>query len=269
MPKAALYENQVRGLHKVVKDCLRNYKWQKTNDNQTKRKKRKTIIKNVLYAGLFNQMKAVKFLNQTTYEPDQEAYYMFRCLYNFIPKVDTYAARIVESKDEGFQTWLRFHSFHFPEDSEILTSLIDDSVKITIDIKTCSIGDLITKFQPKKKDKKRLNSTLKKKKSKTQPLQKRGRKESPIRDMYQIQSSMIHDETDPNQSNSEEVDFDSKISTENIIQSFLPSPIHEAGHGMSRPVLEYISANSSLDNLEEQEYLIRKQKDSNYQLGQL
>ena len=68
-------------------------------------------------------------------------------------KVNTYAEKVVEGKNELFQAWLAYHSYHFPEDKQILGSLIDEGSKLPVDIETITFGEMITKLVPKKKKK--------------------------------------------------------------------------------------------------------------------
>ena len=206
MPKAALYENQVRGIQKVMKDTWRNFIWQKNNENRTKRKRRFAIVRNILLGCIFNKMKSIKFLNQTTFDPDDEAYYTFTCLFNFISKVNTYAEKVVEGKNELFQAWLAYHSYHFPEDKQILGSLIDEGSKLPVDIETITFGEMITKLVPKKKKKstKSLKPVGKGKKN-AKSDKKKNNNHMPIPDIYQINSTLIDKESE--ESKSSEVSF--------------------------------------------------------------
>ena len=194
MPKAALFENQVRGIQKVMKDTWLNYTWQKNNDNRTKRKRRFAIIRNILLGCIYNKMKSIKFLNQSTFDPDHQAYYTFNCLFNFIPKIDSYAEKVVQGKNELFQAWLAYHSYHFPEDKFILSTLIDENAKLPLDIKTTTFGEMITKIVPKKKKKStKSKKSVTSKKKKTKPDKKKPNNQLPIPDIYQICNSTLVD----------------------------------------------------------------------------
>ena len=205
MPKAAVYENQVRAIQKVMKDTYRNFLWQKNNDSRTKRKKRFAIVRNILLGSIFNQMQSIKFLNQSTFDPDDQAYYNFTCLFNFIPKVDTYAEKVVEGKNELFQSWLSFHSYHFPEDKQILSYLIDENAKLPVNVQTTTFGEMITKIVPKKK-KKSTQKPDSKSKKKPKPDKKKPGNHLPIPDIYQICNSTLLDKENV-QSNVTEVIF--------------------------------------------------------------
>ena len=189
MPKAAIFENQIRAIKKCYKDTWQNFIWQSNHDNLTKRKKRKAIIRNVMLSAVYNQMKSLRFINQATFAPDDDATYMFECLFHFLPRIEKHAAKIVEGKDELFQTWLRYHTFHFPEDKMILSPLFDNEARLPIDPEKVTISEMIIKVVPKKKKSTKRAATPSEKKK--QPTKKRSKKIQPIQDIYQINSTLI------------------------------------------------------------------------------